>query len=253
MNPPDLTQKAISAALAGSWKEAIKINLLMLKTDSKDIETLNRLARAYLQTGQKTLAQKTYDKVLRLDKYNPIATKNMELLKTLKISRAAASPHLAPASPHIPIFLEEPGVTKNISLIRLGDPKIITRLHPGDAVLLVCRQHNVVILSSTNEYLGRLPDDIASRLRVFLKAGNAYSAWIRSVDSQSLRVFLKEDYRAPKYRHTPSFPLTEKLAYAAFTPPELIHEEKPDVSATEFQEEDSRPTAESEPEPEPQP
>ena len=45
----------------------------------------------------------------------------------------------------------------------------------------------------------------------------------------------------------PSFPLTEKLTYAAFTPPELVHEEKPDVSTTEYQEEEMG-TKEGEPE-----
>ena len=31
----------------------------------------------------------------------------------------------------------------------------------------------------------------------------------------------------------PSFPLTEKLTYAAFTPPELVHEEKPEITSGE--------------------
>ena len=36
-----------------------------------------------------------------------------------------------------------------------------------------------------------------------------------------------------KFKNTPSFPITEKLTYSAFTPPELVHEEKPDVASTE--------------------
>ena len=135
------------------------------------------------------------------------------------------------------MFLEEPGVTKTIHPIRLGDTKVISRLHPGDTVLITVRQHNVVVVTDSNEYLARFPDDLASRLRTFIKAGNTYSAHISSIDP--LKIFVREISRAAKYRHTPSFPLTEKLTYAAFTPPELIHEEKPDTSATEEQEEGS--------------
>lgn len=228
--------------MSSDWKTAIKINLQLLKNSPQDIETLNRLARAYLQTGQKTLCLKTYKKVLKIDKYNSIALKNLTLLKTLKLDRSANHKKTGNFT-SMPVFLEEPGLTKTVSLIRLSDTKIVSRLHAGDQVLIVCREHNVNVISTSNQYLGKLPDDLASRLRIFIKAGNTYSAWIRSVDVSSIpsvRVFIRETFRSPKYLHTPSFPLTEKLTYAAFTPPELVHEEKPDVSATEYQEEDSR-------------
>ncbi len=232
----DLSTQAIDLALKGQWKEAIKVNLQLLKKETKDLESLNRLGRAYLETGQKTKATKIYNKVLHLDKFNTIATKNLVLLKTLKIDRSARH---QPGITSLPVFLEEPGITKTVSLVRLGDPKIVSRCRPGDAVKLVARQHNVVILSNQNQYLGRVSDDLALRLRTFLAAGNTYQAWIRSVDAQELKVFIKEVSRSTKFRHNPSFPLTEKLTYAAFTPPELVHEEKPDVSTTEFQEEET--------------
>ena len=91
----DLTQQAIQFALSGNWKQAIKINLALLKSNPKDTEIMNRLARAYLQTGQKTLAHRTYAKVLKIDKFNTIALKNLDLLKTLKIDRSV---HRPPAS-----------------------------------------------------------------------------------------------------------------------------------------------------------
>lgn len=237
----DLTQQAIQFALSGNWKQAIKINLALLKSNPKDTEIMNRLARAYLQTGQKTLAHRTYAKVLKIDKFNTIALKNLDLLKTLKIDRSVHRPPASSAP--TPVFLEEPGSTKNVSLTRLGDDRIIGNLHPGDPVTILCREHNVVAISQTKQYLGRLPDDLAARLRTLLKAGNTYSAWIRSLDlstpTHTVKIFIKEIYRCPKYRDTPSFPLVEKLSYAAFTPPELVHEEKPDVSATEYQEDDT--------------
>lgn len=233
MLPPQLAKQAIDAAMAGNWKEAIKTNLLILKKNPGDTESLNRLGRAFMEVGLKSKAENTYKKVLRLDKFNSIAGRNLILLKASRLNRQTATP-----SVHIqPMFLEEPGITKTVHPIRLGDTKVISRLHPGDPVKITVRQHNVVVVTHTNEYLARFPDDLASRLRTLIQAGNVYSAHIRSIDP--LKIFVRETNRAAKHKFTPSFPVTEKLTYAAFTPPELIHEEKPDTSATEEQEEES--------------
>ncbi|KKU02939.1 MAG: Tetratricopeptide TPR_2 repeat protein [Candidatus Amesbacteria bacterium GW2011_GWB1_47_26] len=233
MHPTPQAKQAIDAALTGNWKEAVKINLLILKHQPRDIEALNRLGRSFMEIGHKSKAENAYKKVLRLDKFNTIATRNLVNLKTSRLTRLATGKSSYPQT----MFLEEPGVTKTIQPIRPGDAKVISRLHPGDPVKVVVRQHNVVAITTANEYLARFPDDLASRLRTLIQAGNTYSAFIRSIDP--LKIFVRETGRGAKYHSTPSFPLTEKLTYAAFTPPELIHEEKPDVSATEEQEEES--------------
>lgn len=239
------TQTAIAAALSGNWKLAIQINLKLLKKDSRDIDSLNRLGRAYFETGQKTKAEAIYQKVLRLDKFNSIAIKNLDLLKTSRIPHQR--PNSSASSRPPPQFLEEPGITKTVSLIRPGDPKITSRLHPGDSVSIVPHDHCISVVSSLNEYIGRLPDDLTSRLLPFLRSGNKYHAWIRSVEG--LKVFIKEVTRVTKYRHTPSFPMTEKLNYTAFTPPVWVHDTKVNTQATEEQEDvsTSEPDVDDEP------
>ena len=222
-------QKAINAALNRDWKEAVKINLYLLKQNPKDIDSLNRLGRAYMELGHKTRAHDTFTKVLHLDKFNNIAAKNLDLLKSSRLSHTPLTLSSAPT----PMFLEEPGITKTVSLIRLGDPRILASFHPGTPVQIVCRGHSVSSTSPTGQYLGRLPDDLSSRLRPFIQSGNQYSAWIKSVGPKFLKIFIKEMVRSSKFKNTPSFPITEKLTYAAFTPPELVHEEKPDVASTE--------------------
>lgn len=236
----DYSQSAVKAALEGRWKEATADNLAALKENPKDTEVLNRLGRAYLETGQKTKAIETYQKVLKIDKFNTIAQKNLVFLKNTKMSKTRSQTN---ASYKAPVFLEEPGITKTVALVRLSDTKVLSKLHPADPVLIACRQHAVCVVTTENESIGRLPDDLAARLREFINAGNTYSAWIRSIEvatsakhQSMIKVFIRELTRVPAYKFTPSFPLTEKLSYAAFTPPELIHEEKPDVSATEEQE-----------------
>lgn len=222
---------AINAALAGNWKDAVRLNLLILKSQPKNIEALNRLGRSYFQLGLKTRAAETYQKVLKIDKFNTIAIKNLELIKTSKIIRGENnSGHTPP-----PVFLEEPGVTKTLSLIRPSEPKILSRMHPADPVVIAPRQHCIAVTTVDGQNLGRLPDDLAARMQIFIKAGSEYQAWVRSVEPNNLKIFVKETRRATQFKDTPPFPATEKLVYAAFTPPELVHSEKPDVTPTEDQ------------------
>ena len=237
----DLIQQAIHASLSKDWKQAIKLNLQILKTTPDDIDALNRLAKAYLSSGHKTKAQTIYKKSLKIDRFNPIATKGLENLKTYRVERKINHASVVNISS---AFLEEPGTTKTVSLIRLSDTKTLSRLQPGDEVRLQAHEHCVSIVNLLSEYLGRLPDDLASRLRPFIKSGNTYQAWVKSLDvvgdnpsKNNLKIFIREINRSPKFRNTPSFPNTEKLSYAAFTPPELVHFDRPRTLSPE--EEDS--------------
>ncbi len=223
---------AIKAALTGNWKIAVKLNLQILKTSPRDIEALNRLARAYFQTGFKTKSTETYKKVLRIDKFNTIAIKNLQLVTTSKIERGVRQTSIISSAP---MFLEEPGVTRTLTLVRPSEPKILSRMHPGDPVKIAPRQHCVAVTTVSGHNLGRLPEDLAARMQQFIKAGSTFTAWVRSVESANLKIFIRESSRASKFKDTPPFPMTEKLTYAAFTPPELVHTEKPDVSSTEDQ------------------
>lgn len=72
-----LYQQAINQALAGNWQAAADLNLEILKSDKNNVDALCRLAKAYAGMGKKTLVVKTYRKVLRLDKFNPIAKNNL--------------------------------------------------------------------------------------------------------------------------------------------------------------------------------
>lgn len=234
----DQTNLAIQASLNRRWDEAIKLNTQILRSNPSDLDALNRLAKAQLQSGLKTKAELTYKKVLKLDKYNPIATKGLDTVKNFRVEKSSGSS--APPPDFSSAFLEEPGTTKSVSLIRLGDVKILVHLQPGDSVKLAAREHCVSVINADQEYLGRLPDDLASRLGLFIKAGNTYQAWVKSVavhdksqEKHYLKIFIKELTRAAKFKNIPSFPSTEKLSYAAFTPPELIYFEKPNISTTE--------------------
>jgi Flp pilus assembly protein TadD len=81
-----LKTQAIQTALIGDWQRAIDLNQLILQEDPDDIDTLNRLAFAFLSLGNPNDAKTLYEKVLTLDMQNPIATRNLKRQKLLLIT-----------------------------------------------------------------------------------------------------------------------------------------------------------------------
>jgi len=105
-----LYQQAIDAALDSKWEEALKLNKKIIKTEPQNIDALNRQAKAYMELGKTTLAKKYYSETLKIDPYNPIAQKNLKIMKSFKsngqpgICRTNCHSKLSPS-----LFLQEPG------------------------------------------------------------------------------------------------------------------------------------------------
>src|SRR5689334_20315625 len=76
-----LETQAVQAALSTDWPKAIELNKQILKLDDSNIESYNRIGRAYSESGDLEKARSSYRSVLRLDPYNSIALKNLERLK----------------------------------------------------------------------------------------------------------------------------------------------------------------------------
>ncbi|MCH7641011.1 tetratricopeptide repeat protein [Patescibacteria group bacterium] len=226
----DLAQKAVSSALSGHWEEALEINKQILKESPKDVDALNRLARTYAELGNLTKARTTAKKVVKLDQFNSIAVKSLEKWKGLKKGETTAS---GPSSARA--FLEEPGKTKIVSLLHLGDAKTIAKLDSGDEVKLNIHSHRVSITTSDGKYIGRLADDLSARLKKLIGYGNEYQAYVKSTDKNDVKIFIRETHRSPELSDIPSFS-TDKIDYISFTPPELVH--KKDVISPEAEEEE---------------
>ncbi len=220
----DLTQKAVALALTGNWDEAIKLNKQILIENPKDTDALNRLARAYAESGKIDEAKKTAEKVLKIDPFNRIATKSINKWKSLKTSSTLS--HNNTNGHSLPnVFLEEPGKTTICSLLYPGDAKVVATLDCGDEVFLAPANHRVSVNNIDGKYIGRLADDLSARIRKFLKSGNEYRVFVKSIDDTQVKVFIKEIKRAEKLQDLPSFP-AEKLEYATFTQPELVHKKE---------------------------
>jgi tetratricopeptide (TPR) repeat protein len=182
----NLEDLAIKAALSGDWNQAIELNRQILANSPNHIPTLNRLAKALSQTGENQQAIAHYQQVLALDKFNPIAKKQCQLLQK--------SPCVPQQSVKITMtdFVEEPGKTKTYNLVRLGDPKILSSLQPGQEVNLVIKNHWIEVTSTLGGHIGCLADNISFKLKQKLNDGIQFIAVIRTANTNQASIFVRE-------------------------------------------------------------
>lgn len=205
----DLTTQAINAALKNDWLKAISVNLSILESNPEDTAALNRLARAYKESGSLKLAKQTYRKVLVFDRFNPIAAKNLKLLESLgkgdhllKKNQTAINGHACPPQ----TFLEEPGKTKLVNLVNLAPVSLLSGLSCGEKLAFSIKRRTVTVVNENQKYLGALPDDLSLRLIRLIKGGNRYEVFAKTVAKNSLSVFIREVYRSPRLKNQPAFP-----------------------------------------------
>lgn len=199
-----LKDQAIKSALDNNWEEAILLNSEILDQNSKDIDTLNRLAYAYMQSGNFPKAKDTYSAVIDLDPTNPIATKNLRKLTALSSSNNG---HVSVS--HINhmdnVFIQEAGKTKTIDLSNVADKRTLMGLQHGDEITLTIKRSKIFALTSDKTFIGMLPDNVGIRLISFIKGGNEYQACVKGVDDKNVTVFIKETKRAKKFSNQSSF------------------------------------------------
>lgn len=216
---PNLSREAIDAALSSEWEKAIKLNLKIIKDSSDDVDALNRLAHAYFETCNYKLAKKYYSLTLNIDSYNPIAIKNLKILQSFKNligQKPTNGNHHAKISPSL--FLQEPGKTKVVALLKVAEPQKISKAYCGMCVNLNSKNRGITVTDENGSYLGVLPDDTAHRLIRLLRGGNKYMAFIKSIKVNGISILIREVYRSSKFKNQPSF-----LEYYKGSPsPEII-------------------------------
>lgn len=202
-----LNDQAIDAALNSNWEQALKINKKIIKTDPQNVDALNRQARAYLELGKSNLAKKYYSEVLKFDPYNPIAQKNLKIIKSFKANGANGYTPLhngyEKLSPSL--FLQEPGKTKIVSLLKVAEPQKLSQAFCGMKVMMVVKNRGITIVDINGDYLGVLPDDINHLMLRLLKGGNKYGLFIKSIRVNGLSVLIKETFRSKRFKNQPSF------------------------------------------------
>lgn len=199
----NLENQAIGVALAQNWKKAIEINKKIIKDNSQNIPALNRLAHCHWELGDIEQALKNYKKVLKIDNFNPIANKNITRLSKSGKIKKNLNKKRSPFSSKI--FLEEPGKTKIVSLVRLAEPDVLGKLNNGEKVIMVAKKRLVSIQNEEGNYLGTIPEDLSLKLIKFMNGGNQYDVFVKNIDHQTLHVFIREISRGGEYNDVASF------------------------------------------------
>lgn len=228
------TDHAIKLALEQRWDEAIAVNIKLLKINSKNVNALKRTAYAYLKLHKTKKATEYYNKVLAIDKDNPIAIKSLHRIKSYSKQNMNLSNNNQCTST-ANIFLEEPGRTKIISLAKLASNKIIFCMCSAQKVHMIPKKRSIEIRDDQKNYLGVLPDDISHRLIKLIDGGNQYETYVKTVGNNELSVFIKEIKRGKKFNNIPSFSNNVQTTYTPFVRKDLITVEKPDVKTPEEQ------------------
>lgn len=202
-------QEAIQHALEGAWDKAVMINLELVNEYPDDTDVLNRLGKAYSELGQVNKARATYQKVLEEDPYNPIATKNLERLSTLRGSDIR--PKDQPSRPIDPdMFIEEPGKTKTIEVVDLAMPKVLISLRVGDKVKLSSTKDSISVISEDDHRLGKLEQGLGVIIAEASTLGSEFDAVVKSIHvgkdqkNSQMSVFVRETVHSKKLVH-PTF------------------------------------------------
>lgn len=236
----NLAKLAIDAALDCRWDDALKLNKEILKLDSQNIDTLNRLARVYMKIGKNSLAKKYYSEVVKIDPYNPIALKNLKIIRSFKPGKKddyvvhANGTFKLSAS----LFLQEPGKTKIVNLLKVAEPQKLSKAYCGMKVEILVKNRKITVIDADENYLGILPDDISHHLLRLIRGGNKYDLFITSVRVNGLAVLIKETCRSKKFKNQPSFLENSDatlLATNLLTPPDNQNEEEQEAEGEEEQ------------------
>lgn len=191
-----LDDQAIRAALSGEWEHAISLNSQILESSPEHIDALNRLAYAMAKCGKFDKACKTYQTILKLDPYNPLAQKNLEKYKQFKASDKKTVPNKdlsrnnKPISPSL--FLADAEKTKSVNLINAASKGILQSVSPGQEVYAIPKRFELQIKDEHDTYLGSLPDDIGHPLLKLIKTNNeSVRFFVKDVLDNTITVFIK--------------------------------------------------------------
>jgi len=220
-----LTEQAIAAATAADWEQAAELNKRILEL-SPDSAAENRLAKAYWEQGELSVARDHYQAALALDPTNRVAERNINRLRMLlaeagKKTVAAQKGSKAPVS----IFVEETGKTGFAHLVDLVDPKKLAQVNPGDSVELAADGPRLSA-SSNGKHIGYVEPRVAARLLKLIAEGNKYTAGVTSLGDQDVRIIIRETYQDPANYGKVSFPTAAKVSdLRPYTKGTLIREE----------------------------
>ncbi len=197
-----LAEDARKSAIAGDWETAMDINRRILEASPRDVEAMNRLGKALVETGDLDQAIEVYRQALSFDSSNVIAQRNAGRLEQLISAKAADAPaataaHRSGNAVQASVFVEEVGKTFVTDLVRPTVDAILTQLAPADEVDLQLEEKNVGVYDQHGNRLGQLEPKIAQRMVRLIESGNRFKGYVVALTGVTARIILREIYHDP--------------------------------------------------------
>ena len=197
------TKVAVENAMKSDWTKAIQINSEIIEKFPWDLESYNRLGKAYSERGQNKKALQAFQCALVISPNSPIAKKNIKRLErttTVKTNKAGTS------STSDRSFIEETGRTGVTKLVNIPRSFDVGNLVAGHSVDLITVDRGMRILDEKGIEIGSIEPKLALRLKKLVEGGNTYSANITSAGDDGVTVIIRETYRHPSQLNKASFP-----------------------------------------------
>ena len=217
------SKQAIALAMKGRWREAVAANKSLLESFPNDVDTYNRLGRAYMELGEYYMSRESYEKALELDPYNTIAQKNLERLAHLGETVAGLGNSFHTVEPQQ--FIQEVGKAGVVNLWNLAPPEILAKTVAGDKVNLKIKGPSLIAENSHGEYLGQVEPKYGQRLVKLMEGGNRYTATILSSTPEAVSVITREAYQDPSQVGRLSFPPKGSESFRPYIDDRLIRRE----------------------------
>jgi tetratricopeptide (TPR) repeat protein len=197
------SKEAIDLAMQARWREAVDVNKEIIESFPEDVDTFNRLGRAYMELGNYAQAKEAYRRSVKLDPYNAIANRNLRRLNDLKESARTAveTDKVEPQQ-----FIEEIGKAGVVVLQDLAPKEKRAITVAGDKAVIKVDGSYLVVENGRGEYLGRVEPKHAQRLIRLMLGGNRYSAVVIKSTADSMTVMARETYQHPTQAGKLSFP-----------------------------------------------
>jgi tetratricopeptide (TPR) repeat protein len=191
-----LAEQAIGLATRGDWEGAVQANQGLLDL-GPDTDAYNRLGKALAELGRHAEALDAYQQALARDATNRIAERNVERLRVLAgtqaAARAAAASDGKAEKAKAAVFIEEMGKTGHARLFNIAGRDELAPLSPGDQVML--RPDGDHLLAYVGDIeIGQVEPRVGSRLVKLIAGGNRYDAAITILSREDVRIIIRETF-----------------------------------------------------------
>lgn len=197
------SKEAIDLAMQARWQDAVNVNQSIIQDFTDDVDAYNRLGRAYMELGHYRQAREAYERAVRLDPYNAIASRNIRRLNDIKETEAAdvETEKVEPQQ-----FIEEIGKAGVVVLNELAPKEKRAYVVAGDRVVLKASGSVLTVESGRGNYIGRVEPKHAQRIARLMQGGNKYSATVVKSTADGMTVMIRETFQHPSQAGKLSFP-----------------------------------------------